>query len=416
MTETTTTTAVDGDNGPQGGDDTADTLAADTVGGEFAAMLAVPEPQEVYAGIGSCPILSIDGNHIVGAARSVDILTRSHHVRGCGALGNTQSAERPLIPLDIDRPDHTKYRKLLDPIFAAKVIAPLEKDVRALADELIDGFLDGGHADVYDEFCAILPSTIFLRLMGIPLTQLDYFLNNKDDLLRDIEGETLGQREARYKAAGARCYDYFNGVLDEREASGVPGDDLLGRLMTAQVDGLTLTRENVLDICFLLMIAGLDTVAASLSCILAWFARHPVERRRVVENPDMWPDAIEELMRWETPVPVSSRTPMIDTQIGDTVVESGTQVTVLWASANLDPEKFTDPLTVDLTRRPNPHYSFASGFHRCLGSHLARMELRAALDQFHKRIPDYEVTPGAELKYEALPVRLARPLPLSWVR
>jgi cytochrome P450 len=290
----------------------------------------------------------------------------------------------------------------------------LEADVRALADELIDKFIERGHADVYNEFCAILPSTIFLRLMGIPLTDLNYFLQNKDDLLRDVEGETVSEREARYKRAGKRCYDYFNRVLDEREASGSPGDDLLGRFLTAEVDGHSLTRENILDICFLLMIAGLDTVAASLSCMLSWFARHPDERRRVVANPEMWPDAIEELMRWETPVPIASRTPTIDMRFGDSVVPAGTQVAVLWAAANLDPEKFKDPMTVDLTRRPNPHYSFATGFHRCLGSHLARMELRSALDQFHKRIPDYEITPGAELRYEALPVRLARPLPLSW--
>lgn len=408
----TDTTALSADEQP--GDALTEGLAAESVGGDFAAMLAVPEPQEVYAGIGSTPILSIEGNHIVGAAKSVDTLTRSHHVLGSGALGNTQSADRPLIPLDIDRPEHTKYRKLLDPIFAAKVVAPLETDVRALADELIDKFIERGHADVYDEFCAILPSTIFLRLMGIPLTELNYFLQNKDDLLRDVDGETISQREARYKAAGKKCYDYFNQVLDARHASGVRGDDLLGRLLAAEVDGHSLTRENILDICFLLMIAGLDTVAASLSCMLSWLARHPDERRRVVANPEMWPDAIEELMRWETPVPVASRTPTVDMQVGDTVVPAGTQVTVLWAAANLDPDKFKAPLTVDLTRRPNPHYSFASGFHRCLGSHLARMELRSALDQFHKRIPDYEITPGAELKYEALPVRLARPLPLSW--
>jgi cytochrome P450 len=224
--------------------------------------------------------------------------------------------------------------------------------------------------------------------MGIPLDHLDCFLQNKDDLLRDIPGETINQREARYKAAGARCYDYFNRVLDERETSGTPGDDLLGRFMNEEVDGHSLTRENILDICFLLMIASLDAVAASLSCIIAWLARHPEERRRVVADPDMWPDAIEKLMRWETPVSVATRTPTMDTQFGDTVVEAGTHVTVLWAAANLDPEKFADPMTVNLTRRPNPHYSFASGFHRCLGSHLARMELRSALDQFHKRIPD----------------------------
>jgi cytochrome P450 len=409
MTETTAPASAQ-----HRGDDVTPGITAESVGDDFAAVLAVPEPQEVYSGIGSTPILEIEGNFIAGAAKSVDALTRSHHVLGSGGRGNTQNAERPLIPLDIDRPEHTKYRKLLDPIFAAKVIAPLEADVRALADELIDKFIERGHADVYDEFCAILPSTIFLRLMGIPLTDLNYFLQNKDDLLRDIDGETISQRDERYKAAGKKCYDYFNRVLDEREAGGTPGDDLLGRFLTAEVDGHSLTRENILDICFLLMIAGLDTVAASLSCILSWFARHPDERRSVVANPEMWPDAIEELMRWETPVPIGSRTPTIDMQVGDSVVPAGTHVAVLWAAANLDPNKFENPMTVDLTRRPNPHYSFASGFHRCLGSHLARMELRAALDQFHRRIPEYEITPGAEVQYTALPVRLASPLPLSW--
>jgi len=393
----------------------ADSMGAEGVGGDIAAALAVPDPQPVYAAIAACPIMVLPGDiNVVGAAASVDALTRNHHVRGSGALGNTGGAERPLIPLDLDRPEHTGYRKLLDPLFAAKVIAPLEADVRALADELIDTFIERGHADIYDEFCALLPSTIFLRLMGIPATELTYFLDFKNDLLREYPGETVEAGEARVKGAAARCYEYFNTVLDGREASGVPGDDLLGRFLTAEVDGHSLTRENILDICYLLMIAGLDTVAASLSCIIAWLARHPEERQRVVADPAMWPDAIEELMRWETPVPVASRTPTEDMRFGDEIIAAGTHVTVLWAAANLDPEKFDNPMTVDLTRRPNAHYSFAGGFHRCLGSHLARMELRSALDQFHRRIPDYRIQPGVELTYEAIPVRLARPLPLVW--
>lgn len=392
-----------------------DTQAAESMGADLAAALAVAEPQAVYSAITASPMLSLPGGmFVVGAASSVDALTRNHHVRGSGAIGNTGGAERPLIPLDIDRPEHTKYRKLLDPIFAAKAIAHLESDVRELADELIDTFIERGHADIYDEFCAILPSTIFLRLMGIPATDLDYFLDFKNDLLRDFPGETVRAREERMKAAGKRCYSYFDAVLDDREAKGIAGEDLLGRFLCAEVDGHRLTRENILDICYLLMIAGLDTVAASLSCIIAWLARHPEERRRVVADPAMWPDAIEELMRWETPVPGGTRTPTEDMQIGGETVPAGTHVSVLWAAANVDPEKFTDPLTVDLTRRPNAHYSFAAGFHRCLGSHLARMELRAALDQFHKRIPEYRIPDGIELTYEALPVRLARPLPLMW--
>jgi cytochrome P450 len=392
-----------------------DTQAAETMGADLAAALAVAEPQAVYSAITASPILSLPGGmFVVGAASSVDALTRNHHVRGSGAIGNTGGAERPLIPLDIDRPEHTKYRKLLDPIFAAKAIAHLESDVRELADELIDTFIERGHADIYDEFCAILPSTIFLRLMGIPASDLDYFLDFKNDLLRDFPGETARAREERMKAAGKRCYSYFDAVLDDREAKGIAGEDLLGRFLCAEVDGHRLTREYILDICYLLMIAGLDTVAASLSCIIAWLARHPEERRRVVADPAMWPDAIEELMRWETPVPGGTRTPTEEMRIGGETVPAGTHVSVLWAAANLDPEKFNDPLTVDLTRRPNAHYSFAAGFHRCLGSHLARMELRAALDQFHKRIPEYRLPDGIELTYEAIPVRLARPLPLMW--
>jgi cytochrome P450 len=392
-----------------------DTQAAETMGADLAAALAVAEPQAVYSAITASPMLSLPGGmFVVGAASSVDALTRNHRVRGSGAIGNTGGAERPLIPLDIDRPEHTKYRKLLDPIFAAKAIAHLESDVRELADELIDTFIERGHADIYDEFCAILPSTIFLRLMGIPASDLDYFLDFKNDLLRDFPGETARAREERMKAAGKRCYSYFDAVLDDREAKGIAGEDLLGRFLCAEVDGHRLTRENILDICYLLMIAGLDTVAASLSCIIAWLARHPEERRRVVADAAMWPDAIEELMRWETPVPGGTRTPTEEMRIGGETVPAGTHVSVLWAAANLDPEKFNDPLTVDLTRRPNAHYSFAAGFHRCLGSHLARMELRAALDQFHKRIPEYRLPDGIELTYEAIPVRLARPLPLMW--
>ncbi len=392
-----------------------DTYATQGVGEEMGERITDPNPQEAFAEMGACPVYhGVAGRTITGSAATIDALGRNRSVIGAGALGFTGGAARPLIPLDIDGPEHTKFRKLLDPIFAPRRVAPLEADIRDLADELIDRFIENGSADLYDDFCAILPATIFLRLMGIPSDDLDYFVGFKNDILRDIPGETLDDRAIRFFDAAGRCYDYFNRVLDEREASGELGDDLLGGFLTAEVDGHRLTRENILDICYLLMIAGLDTVAASLSCILGWLARHPEERKRVVANPTMWPNAIEELLRWETPVPQANRTPLEDFEVDGEVIPAGTNVTVLWAAANLDPATFENPLTVDLERSPNPHYTFASGFHRCLGSHLARMELRAALDQFHRRIPDYEIGPGQELRYEAMPVRLVRPLPLVW--
>lgn len=184
----------------------ADSMGAEGAGGDIAAALAVPDPQPVYAALAACPIMVLPGDiNVVGAAASVDALTRNHHVRGSGALGNTSGAERPLIPLDLDRPEHTAYRKLLDPPFVAKVVAPLEADVRALADELIGTFIERGHADIYDEFCALLPSTIFLRLMGIRTTDLTYFLDFKNDLLREYPRETVEASEARVEGAADRC-------------------------------------------------------------------------------------------------------------------------------------------------------------------------------------------------------------------
>jgi cytochrome P450 len=378
--------------------------------------LQVAQPQEIYAELAACPVNhSEDGLFVLGSTMGIDMIGRNRSVLGSGAIGPTGGAARPLVPLDIDGPEHTAYRKLLDPLFTPRKVAHLESDIRQLADQLIDGFIEKGGADVYDEFCAILPATIFLRLMGIDSSELQYFLDFKNDVLREIPGESLEDRAARFLNAAGRCYDYFNAALDAREALDDPGDDLLGRFLNAEVDGRRLARENILDICYLFMIAGLDTVAASLSCMLARLALHPDERRRITSNPAMWPSAIEEYLRWETPVPMATRTPVTDIVIGDEVIPAGTHIPVLWAAANLDPEKFNDPMTVNLERNPNPHYTFANGFHRCLGSHLARMELRTALDQFHRRIPDYELSVSEEeLTYVSLPVRLVSPLPLAW--
>jgi cytochrome P450 len=382
---------------------------------ELFEGVSSPTPQAAWAALTKCPVNHDSmGRLLIGSSVALDALGRDRTVRGVGAIGNTGGAARPLIPLDIDGPEHSAYRKLLDPIFTPRKVAPLETDIRKLADDLIDQFIKDGQADVYDKFCAILPATIFLRIMGIPIADLDYFLAFKNDVVREFPDESLEERAARFFNAAVRCYDYFNAALDEREARGVREDDLLDRFLAAEVDGQRLTRENILDICYLLMIAGLDTVAASLSCILSWLASHPVERKRLVASPDMWPTAIEELLRWETPVPMSARTPTKDMEIGGELIPAGTLAQVSWASANLDPAKFNNPMVVDLERQPNPHYTFANGFHRCLGSHLARMELRAALDQFHRRIPDYEVEPGVELIFEPLPVRLVSPLPLVW--
>jgi cytochrome P450 len=324
-------------------------------------------------------------------------------------------AQRDLIPLNYNGEEHKSYRRVLDPLFSPQKVKVFDPAVRTLTNELIDKFIDHGEADIYDEFCAILPATIFCRIVGIPDSDIPMFIQNKNDLLRIEPGEPMEQTVQRQQMAGMKCYMYFNDILEKRAAAeNKGGDDLLGWLTEAEHGGENLTREEVLDILFLLMIAGLDTVAATLSCTLSWMARHPDRRKEVVAEPSLWPQVIEEMLRTESPVPATTRIAVKDVEIAGHHVNAGTAIHFSWAAANLDPDAFDNPLEVDFTRKRSPHVAFATGFHRCLGSHLARLELRTALDEFHKRIPDYRLKPGVTLEYETLPVRIARPLPLQW--
>jgi cytochrome P450 len=381
---------------------------------EGAAARATAEPMAMYtARAARCPVERLEDDFVV-LLRMADILyVNKHHdvEQASKYLGSS----RPAIPLGLDGEDHRKYRRLLDPVFTAKRVAPLADNVRALAGEMIDTFVAAREVQAYERWCEPLPSTIFLSILGLPLADLDDFLHFKSLTLGN-EFATLPFDEAmaRREEAVVWIHDYFNRLLDDRLGAADPGDDLLGWLLTTEVEGERLPREDLLDILGLLMIAGLDTVAASLACFLSHLARHPDERRRLVADPSLWPAAIEELLRFESPVTDGGRIALADLELpSGEHIAAGSRMGISWHAANLDPEFFADPLTVDLGRTPNPHIAFASGFHRCLGSHLARMEMHVALEVWHQRIPDYEIAPGSDLSYSGNP-RAPHHLTLTW--
>jgi cytochrome P450 len=249
-------------------------------------------------------------------------------------------------------------------------------------------------------------------LLGLPLSDLPRFIAFKDATVRP-EGATEEERDAYRARAGETMCAYLQAVLEQRRRE-PPRDDLIGGFLTTEVDGDRLSDNDIIDICYLLVIAGLDTVASSVSCLVAWLAQHPAERDRLVKDPLLLPAAIEELMRFESPVHLGHRWIAEDIEIEGRRLRGGTKVGVLWASANLDPDAIDDPLKVDLERTDVRHVGFASGFHRCLGSHLARLELRIALEELHRRIPDYRITPGAEPIFINYGVRAAIRLPLTF--
>ena len=314
------------------------------------------------------------------------------------SLGNV----RPLIPLNVDPPQHSKYRKLLDPLFAPKRMDEQEEDITRRVNGFIDTFIDRGECNFTEEFAELFPSSVFLGLMGLPEAEMRMFLDLRDGILHPekYDPDALVDMDARTKvmnATGEKIYEYFGNLVDERTKQ--PADDIITRFVAAEIDGDKLTRDDILDICFLFLIAGLDTVSASLDCIFGHLAQHPETRRHLVERPDGIPQAVEEFLRWETPVMAVARIATRDTEIAGCPVHEGDQILALIGAANVDDSEFVDADHLDLDRQANRHIAFGGGFHRCLGSHLARLELRVALREWHRRIRDYRLTPGAELNY-----------------
>ena len=317
---------------------------------------------------------------------------------------------RPLIPLQINQPDHVKYRRLLDPLFSPKQVALLEADVRDLTNQLIDEFAASGECEFHSAVAIPLPCTVFLRLLGLPYDDLDLFLEFKDNIIR-APGTSVFEMDEVRNETGQRIYAYFDKVLDEREVE--RRDDLLSQFLDAEVDDHRLTRHDILDICYLFLLAGLDTVTASLGCMVSYLAQHPDQQQQLVADPALIPGAVEELLRWETPVPGVPRVLTGDVEVAGQQLVAGERITVLLGSANIDGTEFPEPANVDFERPANRHLAFGGGIHRCLGSHLARLELRVALEEMHRRMPDYRITPGETPRY-TMGIRAVEYLPLTF--
>lgn len=389
----------------------------DAVADLLYSLEAADRPREAYARIrAECPV-SREPGFVPGAmnvfiTRYEDVIWALRHPEvfssAPGAVNIGQ--EHPLIPLQVDPPEHAKYRRMLDPEFSPAKMRELEPDVRALTNRLIDTFADTGACDFHADFAERLPSSIFLRLMGLPQSDLSDFLGWRDDTIRP-GGDTPKETQAIRDRAGAAITAYFEAALDERTVR--PDDGLMSRIAVGTVDGRPLTRAEQLGMCHLLLLGGLDTVTATLDCMVTYLARHPDRRAAVVADPDLMAAAVEELLRTETPVVMVPRLVAVDTEIGGVAIEAGDTATIVIGAADTDGDEFPDADAVDFTRERNRHLAFGAGPHRCLGSHLARMELRVALEEFHRRVPDYRIADGAEIHFSPA-IRQAFALPLVW--
>lgn len=352
----------------------------------------------------TCPVATMEGlaatgAHIVSRYDDVRWALRNPQIFSSDLVAVDIGQDRPLIPLQIDPPEHAAYRRAIDPMLGPREVAELEPPIREVVRKVMDGFVEKGSVDAHSEFTVPLPCTVFLQITDLPMSDLETLLDWKAEIIRPGGGLLHGEEAAVHRrAAGSGIYGYFEEILSERRRD--PGDDLISRFLTTEVDGRTMSHEEMLDICFLFILAGLDTVTSTLDCSLAFLAGAPEQRRRMAERPDEIPAAVEELLRMETPVMQILRVVVEPTELRGVSMSPGDTVILMLGSANIDPEEFgPDAGTFEPDREVNRHLAFGGGPHRCLGSHLARLELQVALEEWHRRIPEYHLEPGVQLSF-----------------
>jgi cytochrome P450 len=295
------------------------------------------------------------------------------------------------LPLEIDPPEHTTYRQLLNPLFSPARMKALEAEIRATATELLDGFASRGECEFISEFAHPLPTRTFLALMGWPQGDAPLFHAWSEDILMGRPGASDEEDlEVRMKASG-EVFGYFTDAIAHRRAE--PTDDVTSTLLEARLGGeRLLTDDELLRMLWLLMLGGLHTVRGVLGFGMTHLAGNPRERQRIIDDPSLIPSAVEEILRLDAPV-VPGRVVTKDVTFGGVDMREGDRVLAFLSAASRDPNEFEDPHAVHVDRATNRHLAFSGGPHRCVGSSLGRVELAVALEEIHRRIPDYELVP-----------------------
>lgn len=344
-----------------------------------------------------CPVAhsSKYGGHFV-ATRYDDIhdIVRNPQVFSSRIINVPDSIgqDGEMIPIQIDPPDHTVYRSIINPLFSPKRMRNLEPQIRDIVTELLDKMLVEEKVDFIASFAREFPSRVFLALMGWNVDDAPQFNEWTDTMVLGRPGASEEENLAVREQAGMEVYAYFAEMIDERTENPSDAEDITQILMDATFEGRPLTQFEILNILLLFMIGGLHTVQGQLAHTIIYLAEHPEVRKQLVEDLELVPTAVEEMLRYESAI-CPARYVTEDTVVGDVQLKAGDRILIPFAAANRDPEKFDDPDTVDLAREPNPHLAFGAGNHRCVGSHLARLELRVAFEEIHRRMPDYRLDP-----------------------
>jgi cytochrome P450 len=306
-----------------------------------------------------------------------------------GVFATSQGAVPPEalgeVILGMDPPRHTKQRNVVQAVFTPKLIRQKEADVRATVMALIDDVIEKGECDFVDDIAVELPLIVIADMLGVP----------QDDRRRLFEWTNTLSRAAATAdpqlgmGALLEIGGYMNGITAARKAN--PGEDIVSRLISAEVDGESLSETEVTFFFALLMFAGNDTTRNTASGGMRALIENDSERQKLINNPDGIPSAVEEMLRWVTPVIYFTRVAQADTEVGGHPIREGERVAMWYSAGSRDPATIDDPDRFDVSRQKPPHQAFGGGgAHFCLGNALARLELRVLFEELMRRVPDMQ--------------------------
>jgi cytochrome P450 len=370
-------------------------LTADALPKVSTDDLPMPEARDdAWHQMDEHPLVEVEDGYAATHRDVVEQILKDPSVFSSKRAFDVLASPVPMVPIAFDPPEQTRYRRILQPFFSPRVIKPLEPDLRKQVGEIIEPIIERGECDFIAEVAAVFPIQVFLTLFGLPLDMRDQFIVWKDAVLNlsAAAGQTSVDEAAQEGMQKAlELFTYLSELIQKRR--GDPGDDVLSQVLSIEPPD-ALSDEEAIGLCFLFVLAGLDTVMDALGFGMQRLAENPERRREIVNDPSLIPAAMEELLRLDPPAPFIPRVTTAEATVAGHTLPEGSRITSYLAVANRDEEMFPNPYEIDFHRTENRHVSFGMGVHRCLGSHLARMEMQVLYEEWHKRIPDYRITPG----------------------
>ena len=346
------------------------------------------DPHPVYAWLrDEDPVHFCARRELYVLSRHADVLAAvkdpETFASGDGIVPSGFQPEEPTI-IVMDPPAHTAMRRHVMRAFTPRRMEALTPRVREIARALLAGWPDHGEVDAFEHFTDPLPIAVMAELLGVDANDRPLFKRCGDAIVY-----SSGAPAETIRAAQQELEAYLSDVFERRRKS--PGADLISLLLSPADDGEALSERQLLGLCFTLLVAGTETTTSALGNALWLLERHPDWKRRLAEEPERIPAAVEEILRFESPVQGLSRVVRRDVTLHGRTIPKGARVHLLWASANRDPRAFADPDRFDPERSPNAHLAFGFGIHFCLGASLARTELRIGLEELLRAAPDHRL-------------------------